>query len=77
MAKKISVSYEVQDNVPVPVARKSYAPLYALQPGQSFEFPKDDLTGIQQAAARARAQGKGKFTVRKTEEGTYRVWRME
>ena len=71
----IPVSYEIEDEVPVPV-RATPIPLKDLEVGQSFVFPLRERPKVQTYASRYNEIGK-RFTVKKIDKDNCRVWRTQ
>ena len=74
-------SYAIEDNVPIPtdrgVGRPMKYPLDTLEVGQSFTIPLAERQAVSvRIAYYSKAHGV-KFTTRKVDENTLRVWRTE
>lgn len=76
MPKKIP-DIQIEDNVPVPERRKLPVDLKMLEVNQSTLFPIEDRSRMQISASRLKNKTNKEFTIRKTDEGLCRVWRIK
>lgn len=68
---------EFDTNVPLPTIRKKRkSVLEAMKPGESFEFPKKERPSWGQAAALAKRNGIGVYTIAAQDGDTCRIWRV-
>jgi len=75
------MSYEIENNVPMPDRRNGKPPKYPLsqlEVGQSFWVPLTDATpeSIRTAAANASRRYQGRKFATRTEGNGVRVWRL-
>lgn len=78
MTQKIDV-YHIDSGVPVPLSatRRTLPPLRDLELGESIVFPLAQRFKVQQKASKLKARTGKVFTIRKMDEQTARVWRVE
>lgn len=79
-AKNISV-YKIENDVPVPEdaqrpSIRAMVPIDELEVGDSVEFPLRLRTTVATTATRLKREGKV-FTIKKIDEKSARIWRVE
>ena len=75
MAKKIEV-VSINKGVPIPDTYERY-PFDQLEVGDSFEITSKKRASVQSRVSVLHRQGKRQYIVRKIDEDTYGVWRVE
>lgn len=80
MAKSVQV-YKIDRDVPVPddaqrPSIRAMVPIDELEVGDSVEFPLRLRTTVATTASRLKREGKG-FTIKKIDEKSARIWRVE
>lgn len=74
MSKNIPV-YTVDSGVPPPDAK--HVPLESLEVGDSMLFPLARRNTVQTLASRIKSKSGKEFTIKKIDENTARIWRLQ
>ena len=69
--------YKIDKNIPIPYYEPYELPLREMQVGDSIEFPEKQRTSIASRASFLRRVEGLQFAIRKTGDGTCRVWRIK
>jgi len=69
--------YKIDKNIPIPYYEPYELPLREMQVGDSVEFPEKIRACVATRASSLRRVEGLQFTLRKTGDGTCRVWRIK
>ena len=70
--------FNIEHDVQIPTARAGRGyPLFQLELGDSFAFPADERSAVQNAVAYLKKKHGRTFKVRKTSDTECRVWRVK